>query len=563
MSQKQAETDTQSAGNAASSARPGSWASIITQIWTRDYLAYPWVLPSLAAVFVAYLTCLALLGPPPATLTGNDVVILLDGGWRILNGLVPHHDFYLSLGSITYMWVAFGLWVTHYAVSGLTIGFLSFASIIAVFAFLISRNRMTAAATILFSFFILLLCTGPMPLGGNPSTDLSYAMVYNRFCYGILSILFVTQLLPPTNLDSRAQQDRFGSVVAGASLTLLFFLKVSYFGVGAGLVFLFIFADLKNAVSRLVAIAGGLVVTTLAMLAFLRFDITALVSDLLNTVRARASTNIGHFGITDVLGLSTTSFVALVLSLGFYGSGRAGGRHRGWFLAAAIYTVIAEALFVRTNALQGPTYPLYTAFILIVLAQIGRDILTSDMPAPFAAAIVVIGLGLMTPMFYVHLRSLALLATYKTSSRLKATASRIEGQHLRGLAFYDYDASDPAFRFENGHFYTGYVNDGIDLLKKNSAASDIVACLGSHNPFSYALLSKPPHAGSTWLILENNISDHMLSDERMFGNATVVMVPKFPSSHAASDKALFEEYKPYLLKHFRLVDESEWWRLYR
>jgi hypothetical protein len=93
----------------------------------------------------------------------------------------------------------------------------------------------------------------------------------------------------------------------------------------------------------------------------------------------------------------------------------------------------------------------------------------------------------------------------------------------------------------------------------------MVASLSYHNPFSYALLRKPPRAGSTWLLLDNNISaGHMLSDARMFGNATVVMVPKYMlTTHVATDQFLFREYKPYLLSNFSFVAESEWWRLYR
>jgi hypothetical protein len=167
-------------------------------------------------------------------------------------------------------------------------------------------------------------------------------------------------------------------------------------------------------------------------------------------------------------------------------------------------------------------------------------------------------------MFYVHLRSLALLTTYKTSSRLKAAAYRVQGQHLASLAFYDAQNEPEPGKLENGHFYVAYLNDGIDLLNQHSNSSDLVTTLGFHNPFSYALLRKPATGGNTWWLFGNNISTNRLpSGASMLGNATIVMTPKYPSSHRKTDQALFDLYQPYLLANFSLVAESEWWRLYR
>jgi hypothetical protein len=541
-------------------------ASRIVAFWTRDYLAQPAALAALGALFAGYLTYLFLLGPAPSTLYGNDAFLYLDGGWRLLNGQAPNHDFYLSLGPIIYMVVAAGLRLAHNSASGLMIGFLSFGAVIAVFAFLISRPRMTAAGSILFSTFILLLCTAPMPLGAHSSLDLSYAMIYNRFGYGLLSILFVAQLLAPQKLAARARQEWFAGMVSGAILPVLFFLKISYFGVGAAFTLLttLAFADLRT-VRRLLATACGLVPITLAMLAFLRFDVGALGHDLADTIRAR-SARISHFGIADVFDPSTASLLALAVALCFLGLKDAGGRNRIWLSAAAIYTILAEALFVRTNSIHAYVFPLYAVFTFILLADLGNTLRTGQrISAAFAAALIVIGLSLMAQLFFDHIRSLALLTTYKTNTGLRAAAYRVEGEHLRSLAFYDRGDESDLARQENGRFYTAYLNDGIDLLKKYSTSSDIVASLSFHDPFPYALLRRPPRAGSTWLLLDNNISaGHMLSDARMFGDATVVMTPKYlPTTHATSDELLFREYGPYLLSHFTFVAESDHWRLYR
>jgi hypothetical protein len=540
-----------------------SLAARILEFWTRDYLAHRWVVATLAGLLIAYLGYLLLLGPAPSNVFGNDVFLLLDGGWRILNGQVPNHDFYLSLGPLIYMWTAAGLWLAHDSAYGLTIGILSFAALTTVLAFRTSRTRMTAAGSILFSVFVLLLCTGPAPLGSNSSLDLGYAMVYNRFGYGLLSILFITQMLRPSVPRAGPRDDWFAGVAGGASLSLLFFLKISYFAVGGGLVLLVALADLKNT-RRLLALACGFVPTTLAMLVFLRFDVPALFHDLRDTVYAR-SAGISSFRIGELFELSATSLVAVALAFCLLGVSYSSARQRMILFGATIYTILSESLLAHTNGSQSAIYPLYIVVILILLAELAKAFRAMQPgSAAFAATLVVIGLGLTAPTFFVDLRSLALLTRYKTSVKLKAGAYRVEGDQLRDLAFYDNNKDEPV-RLENGHFYTGYLNDGIELLKKHSSANDLVASLSFHNPFSFALLRKPPRAGSTWLLMDNNISaGHMLSDARMFGDATVVMVPKYMlTTHVATDRLLFREYKPYLLANFSFVAESKWWSLYR
>src|SRR5580704_3516767 len=106
MTEKQSDTNGQAIDTIAPIRRADALAARTVELWTRDYLTHFWVVATLAALLIAYLAYLFLLGPVPSTVYGNDVFLLLDGGWRILNGLVPNRDFYLSLGPIIYMWTA-------------------------------------------------------------------------------------------------------------------------------------------------------------------------------------------------------------------------------------------------------------------------------------------------------------------------------------------------------------------------------------------------------------------------------------------------------------------------
>jgi hypothetical protein len=375
----------------------------------------------------------------------------------------------------------------------------------------------------------------------------------------LLSVLLVAQFLRPTLLDP-AKQDKAGIAISGAILISLLFVKLSYFGVGASLVLLRTVQDGKN-FQRLMSLLVGAAAMLLVMLAFIQFDIRAFILDAIDLIRARSS-DVSHLGISDLFALSTISFIALLLSSGFLG--KKDGQTRAWLAAAGVVTILGEALFNRTNHGQGSTFPLYVVFILILLADLACAFNAKrEISSQYAATIIVIGLGLAAPLFYDHLRSLALLTTYKVSSRLKGTAYRVQEAHLRGLTFYDADGEEELSRLENGHSYVAYLDDGIRLLKQHTRQSDLVTTLGFGNPFSYCLWRKPPTGGKIWLHIPNNLSlDHLPRAQELFGNATIVMVPKYPSTHLRSDQLLFQAYQSDLIADFSLVAESEWWRMY-
>jgi hypothetical protein len=82
--------------------------------------------------------------------------------------------------------------------------------------------------------------------------------------------------------------------------------------------------------------------------------------------------------------------------------------------AASLFTIFAESLLVRTNGLQGLVFPLYVVLAFVLLADLGNTLRAGQrISAAFAVALVVIGLSMTLQMFFVHLRSLALLTTTK------------------------------------------------------------------------------------------------------------------------------------------------------
>jgi hypothetical protein len=85
----------------------------------RDTRWLQWAFVLAAAL---YFTFIGSAETGPINEFGHDVVLLLNGSWRLLNGQVPYRDFYLALGPLEYMIIAGGMVLTHNSPQGIAIG---------------------------------------------------------------------------------------------------------------------------------------------------------------------------------------------------------------------------------------------------------------------------------------------------------------------------------------------------------------------------------------------------------------------------------------------------------
>jgi hypothetical protein len=84
------------------------------------------------------------------------------------------------------------------------------------------------------------------------------------------------------------------------------------------------------------------------------------------------------------------------------------------------------------------------------------------------------------------------------------------------------------------------------------------------NPFPYAMGRRPAIGGIAAAAYNLTLSDrHSPSDNRYFGNADVVIVPKQPASPGIFYDGFYRIYESALHRRFRLAVESDMWYLYR
>src|SRR5580658_6122769 len=213
-------------------ARPGRLAllseALADCLGSEAALGYRWAAVLLTGFFALVAGSALVWGSGP--ISGPwDMAALLDGGWRIVNGQIPHTDFHTPIGPVTYLLVAFGLKVATPSVSAVLYGSLLTLVIVIPCAWYAAFTRLPVAVCAFYVLFLGVLLLAPRPLG-YAFRDTTYAMIYNRESYALTSVLLILLFLGPRKpLDARAGVE---GTLAGLLLGLLLYCKVTYFAFG-------------------------------------------------------------------------------------------------------------------------------------------------------------------------------------------------------------------------------------------------------------------------------------------------------------------------------------------
>jgi hypothetical protein len=160
-----------------------------------------------------------------------DLLYNLAGAWHLLNGHVPHLDFHEPVGALNFLVTRIG-----FALAGPTpFAFVAGAALVALAVFASATAaafmRLPTIAALLFVVFASLLVLMPANVGDKPNAY-SFAMSYNRYGWSLLSILALIFFLPRRDRRQRYGVDLINAAVV---LSVLFYLKITYFAAALGL----------------------------------------------------------------------------------------------------------------------------------------------------------------------------------------------------------------------------------------------------------------------------------------------------------------------------------------
>jgi hypothetical protein len=414
---------------------------------------------------------------------------------------------------------------------------------------------MPLVPALLVTAWLVLTATCPAFLDSTPNS-VSCAMIYNRLGYALLAVVLV---------ECAFAHDRsrfWGGVSSGAIVVLLLFLKLNF--LGAAVLLLLVTVPLRREeLGRWWGILAGAATVFAMFCLYLRFALKAFSADMWLAIHSRG----GSLSFRKIEGVlpgsyeAATLFLLTVLTVLLVAPGgfRRSPGVRTILLACA--TIAVSGLLRSTNALE-TGFQLMAFWILVLVAQLAAAYRETKQKAA-VAVLAVVGLGGIGAQFYGDCVSMAALLKYRMPARW-STGMSIAGYKMDGLRFFDNPDMDTKHLGDNGRLYATCVSDGVRLLESSSLQNEKVATVGFHNPFSYVLRRKPATGGSTWLLIDNNISmAHLPDPQLIFGDADLIMEPHYVSTHEWSDLLIEEAYRPYLQEHYSVAGQSEWWTLYR
>ena len=518
--------------------------------------------PAIMLAAICLLT--AYIGAVPTLIYGHDTFYFLENGWRTLYGLRPQLDYWSPWGPLMFLIVASGMKLANASPNAIGYGSSLFGLAIGLWTYRLGRHRFASVPRLAFSLFAVLLVVAPYPLGVWPLTS-SHAMLYNRYGYALVALVIVECFQPP---EERAGE-LAGGGSSGAAAALALFLKASFFFVALPLIAFSLFFRRPKA-TRLLGLALGFGAVALMGIAYLRFDVPAIVNALRMAAAARAQALSPQTPLWTIEGNFPPLFLALALALGasFLNSG---ARNR-WtqmqlpFLAVVVY--LADIGLLATNA-QTRALPLLSVYSLLVINRlvIARNQSRPESrreQLPYHAALLILFSLIFLPPLCSDVAGLAAGTLRKAHPSQARSPVRFIEPRLSALILYDsWDASGFQ-KNANGSTYTTYVNDGTSLLRRYCSSADRVLTMDMQNPFPYALGWRPPLGGLASLTLNFTVSaQYRPSFDAFFGDSTVVMVPKRPAQVHELLDGFYAIYFPVLTQRFSLAAQSDWWWLYK
>ncbi|HYF55550.1 MAG TPA: hypothetical protein VEA41_14940 [Salinarimonas sp.] len=514
----------------------------IARLWRDDAQAASlWPILVLAAVLA-----LALVLPGAAVVTRyvNDLLIFLDGAWRVNQGQVPNRDFHTALGPLNFYLPALaarlagGLGMAMPVATAILV-----AGLAPAIAHVVS-SRLRPVLGLPVAAFLLVILAVPMNLGEG-IVDLSYGMFYNRVGWVALATLLLMHLSPTVERPGQRAID--AACAAGLALVLIY-TKASYGLVAVAFLVLMLLDPRKRLWAG--AALGLVLAAGLAVEAVWR-GTAGHVADLRSAILVSGDRSLPELAGFVLRNFADYILFALVTGLSLW-------RTRSP-LDLLFYGLCAGAgLLLISQNFQGWGIVTLHAGAAVAAERLMRAAGPEDALARVSvpAGMPLMMLALLLPTIVHCVAALGISAVLSATRAGDSFGIRpYEGLRIAvGMNIGD--------AIGNGR-YLATLRSGVALLEELEPKPKGVATLDFVNPFSSAVGLQPPRGDTAWQHWGRNVNEHaFVPAERMFREVEVVMEPKVAIEGITGDN-LRLVYGPYLAEHFETVRETEDWRVLR
>lgn len=505
-------------------------------------------------------TAIFALGVPRLRGYGHDVFFCLDGAWRIVNGQRPVLDFYAVVGPAWDLLYAAALKLARNDARALCYDSTFVAVLMSAWSFLLLRRRMEPAPCFLACVSVVLLSVSPFALGKYPIIT-SFAMTYNRLGYALVSLVLLECYLPSSDQDSFGRQFG-GGLSSGLACAAMMFVKISFGPVGLVLIGVSLVLRPRER-ARWLGLIAGFAIFVLPTLAYLRFDVAALVRE----YRFLAAANRGRVGVPLTLRsvwlgrfeFAPPFLLTLLVAL-FVATDT---RRRLMLGAACLLAAGGGTLLLMTNAQASDLPPMAAVALLLaneVTSASRRRGAGLRHPDP-VVTLTLLSFGLLAASIPLSLDAAGL--GYALADKLipRQPGYRLTPPHLWALEFVEVNPAST--NCDNGAKFVRYTEEGMDLVKAHSRATESVRSLTVMNPFSYALLRPPSPGGSIGIAPEDFGGKSMPPFSSIVGDVDLILIPTYPAGEEDARKLVLSTYHDTLEREYVVEAQSPHWTLLR
>ena len=549
-----------------------------------------WALLIWALAVGAAAVAVCMMKFPPIWDVSGDTLALLETGWRIWHGQVPHRDFYSVIGPFPEGIFGLTFFISQHDVAGFPKALLLTGVILSAWSWRISRDRLSIGWRLPVALLVLLMPMAPAYLGGGEGPPFgsgqhtTYAMIYNRLGWSALFLQMLVMLVPRRGAVT-GQGVFWEAVAGGAALALCVFCKINFLLGALALAGYWVLLCPKPGVVRLLGLMAGLAVVA-ALLAAYPGGVVEYFGDqwkLLSVTRSES-----YLARLIVRMRANIPWVLLLPVVhGWVLSARSGqsGLREMWPWTRNFAVALGVSFFVTTFNVEGGEVPglVIASLITIEMALRARAEVRSDWAV---RCFLVKTCGGLLVLSYLCFDATGVAYSFLWTLRKpnwQAESEALPGRfsvipipvHFNEPTGRD-EVMQAIFRRRSGPWFnpgTGnymtprqmarWISDGVELLAPRVTPQDRVFVADWYNPFNIALGLKPAKGGAMLWDYGVLVDDHVHPDvQRTLEEVTIFLVPK--RAHLAGQpEFMLRTYGRGLGTDFVRDSESEIWTCWR
>lgn len=498
-----------------------------------------WIIGGAAAA------ALLLVLPNQAVVTKyiNDILIFLDGAYRVGLGQVPNRDFHTALGPLVFVVPALGARITGALGTAMPAAMAIFLIVLAPALAHIASSRLRPAMGLPVAAFLILILATPINLGEG-IFDLSFGMFYNRVGWAALAALLLMYLEPGAPRPYQVALD----AASAALLTLVLVYTKATYGLVAlaflGGMLCFDPRQRRWAAWSLVVVAVNALVVEL-----LWGGTEAYIRDLI-----AASEVSGERSIRDVIDLALRNLADFVLFALMTGLSlrRTRSLRDGIFF---LFCAAAGLVLISQNFQTWGMVTLHAGSAVAAEKLLRSSDLAGAEPSVATLGAPLLLLALVLPTIVHNGAALTIYAGLSAARAGEAfNLPNYEGLRLASV----WEEGD----YERNGRYLATLREGKTILQSLTPKPSGVFVLDFVSPFSSVASLPPPRGDTAWQHWDRNVNQAVfVPPEELFREVEIIMEPK-KAIEGITGNNLRSIYGSYLAEHFDLRRDSPAWRIY-